>query len=415
MSKKENFITVSELNEKVKVSILKSLGEQLRVKGEISNIKLSNGNTFLTLKDEESSINVVSWRNKIENVKNGDDVIVTGNITCYPKHGSYQITTYKIDRIGVGNLHEKLEKNKKVFDEKGYFEKSKNKILFPTKINRIGILTAKEGAAIQDILYQLKTNSFSGEVYIKNCHVQGQLCPQSIADGIEYFNKLNKTKPIDVLLITRGGGSFEDLMGYSSKEVVKAIHATCIYTISAVGHEIDTMLSDYSANCRAPTPSIAGEMISMSQKKKKEFFDKQMEKMNNVKYYIINKMASYKAKLDNNYKLLKAINPKHFIEVETENINNMGKIMSDTIIKNIKDKIGEIQKLINKNEMYNPSQIFKSGYVAIIDDNNNLINTVDVFNRAVDNKQKLKLVFADGEINLPIIQKPTNDDKKRQK
>ena len=200
MSKKENFITVSQLNDKIKGLLTKSFGEQIKIKGEISNVKVSNGNTFLTLKDDESSINVVSWRNEIKNIKNGDDVVVTGNVTCYPKQGTYQVTTHKIDRIGIGNLYEKLEKNKKTFEEKGYFSKSKEKTYFPTTINRVAILTSKEGAAIQDILYQLRVNLFCGEVYVKNCQVQGQSCPQSICDGIEYFNKLNKTKPIDILL-----------------------------------------------------------------------------------------------------------------------------------------------------------------------------------------------------------------------
>lgn len=405
MSKKENFITVSNLNEKIKGLILKEFDGQIKVKGEISNVKISNGNTFLTLKDEESSINVVSWRNEIKNIKNGDDVIVTGTITCYPKQGSYQITTYKIDRIGIGNLHEKIEKNKKTFDEKGYFSKSKEKIGLPTKINRIGILTAKEGAAIQDVLYQLKANSFTGEVYIKNCNVQGQMCPQSICDGIEYFNKLDKTKPIDILLVTRGGGSFEDLIGYSSKEVVKAIHQTSIYTISAVGHEIDTMLSDYSANYRAPTPSIAGEVISLSQKKKKDILDKQIEKLENIKYHMMNRISSLCTKMDNNYNLLKAVNPIHFIELELTHFQNIKKIVDSKIKKNVDDKIENIQKLKNKNETYNPAQIFKSGYVAIIDDENNLVSNIAQFKEMVKNKKKLKLVFSDGEIDIPISYK----------
>lgn len=405
MSKKENFITVSNLNEKIRGLISKEFDGQIKVKGEISNVKISNGNTFLTLKDEESSINVVSWRNEIKNVKNGDDVIVTGTITCYPKQGSYQITTYKIDRIGIGNLHEKLEKNKKTFDEKGYFSKSKEKIVLPTKINRIGILTAKEGAAIQDILYQLKANSFTGEVYVKNCHVQGQICPQSICNGIEYFNKLNKTKPIDILLVTRGGGSFEDLMGYSSREVVKAIHETPIYTISAVGHEIDTMLSDYSANYRAPTPSIAGEVISSSQKKKKDMLDKQIEKLANIKYYMMHRISSLRTKMDNNYNLLKAINPIHFIDLELEQFENIRKVVNSKIIKNLEDKVGTIQKFKNQNETYNPAQIFKNGYVAIIDDENNLISNTAKFNDMVKNKKKLKIVFSDGEIDLPTSYK----------
>ena len=269
MSKKDNSITVSELNTKIKDVIVENMSDIIRVKGEISNIKISNKNIYLALKDESSSISVIYWSGVDtlnDKVQNGDDVIVTGKINCFHKQGTYQIICSKIEKIGIGNLHEKYESLKKSFHQKGYFSKKRQ---IPNKINRIAILTSTEGAALQDVLYVLKSNSFSGEVVIKNCFVQGQNCPESIKSGIEYFNKLHKIKYFDILLITRGGGSFEDLMGYSSKEAVRAIYDSPIITISAVGHEVDCMLSDMAADYRAPTPSIAGEVISSIQKKKK--------------------------------------------------------------------------------------------------------------------------------------------------
>lgn len=412
MIKKENCISVTKLNEQIKDVIMGGFTKQMNVQGEISNVKISNGHTFLTLKDEGSSINVVSWNNKFDHVSNGDDVIVHGKISCYPKQGTYQILANKIEKIGIGNLHEKLENDKKIFDESGYFIKSKKKENIPVKINRVAIITSKEGAALQDILYQLKNNNFCGEVLIKNCSAQGPLCPKSVEEGIKYFTNLHKTKHIDVMLITRGGGSFEDLMGYSSKEIVKAIYETPIYTISAVGHEVDTMLSDYASNYRAPTPSIAGELISLTQRKKLDNFGKILENTQHAKQQIINKIKWYESKINVNNKLLKSINPNHFIKLGLDELTNAREKIHNVIMMNLNEKLNIIDKLEDQLEIYNSSKIFHNGYVAIVDGGNNLVNSVEIFNKNVKNKQKLKLIFSDGEIDLSALLEHKNDIKK---
>lgn len=399
MSKKENYITVTELNNIIKDTLMENFSSQFKVKGEISNIKASGPHTYLTLKDDNSSVSVTIWNAK-PNVKNGDDVMVFGKLMCYTKQGTYNINANKIDRIGMGLLHETLEKQRKLFEEKGYFIKSMQRTPLPDKINRVGILTAIEGAALQDILYVLKKNMFYGEVHVKNCAVQGQNCPTSISNGIDYFNELHKTKPFDILIVARGGGSFEDLIGYSSKEVVKAIYNTNIYTMSAVGHEVDTMLSDYSANYRAPTPSIAGEVISSIQRKKKEMIVTNLEQLSMLKLQIKTKIIKYEDSVKNNMKILKTIDPVSFLDNEIHRLSRIKLDFKSKISNSIEKKIDLIQKFVAKNESYDPSQIFENGYVAIVDEDNNLINTVVDFNSKVNSKNKLKLVFVDGEIDL---------------
>lgn len=402
MSKKDNFITVTDLNVMIKDTLTTKFSSQLKVKGELSNIKASGPHTYLTLKDDDSSISITAWNTKFPNLKNGDDVIVTGKIACFLKGGSYQVSATKIERIGVGHLHEILEQNKKMFTDKGYFSKSTLQLQLPTTINRIGILTASGGAALHDILYVLEKNMFFGEVCIKNCSVQGQMCPESVANGILFFNNLHETKPIDVLIIARGGGSFEDLIGYSSKEVVKAIHKTNVYTISAVGHEVDTMLSDYSANYRAPTPSIAGEVVSSVQKRKKEQLVHCAEHMLIVKMQIKNKLENYVNALQSHAKLLKSMDPINYL---TNELNKFARIKIDLegVLQNaINKKLNEIEKLSNLNESFNPAKTFENGYVAIIDEQNNLINTLELFNAKIKENQKLKIVFTDGEAFIPI-------------
>ena len=411
MSKKENIITVCELNTQIKNVLGKNISEQIKVKGELSNIKISGPHVYLTLKDIESSISVVFWNTKLGNFSNGDDVIITGKIACFIKGGSYQLSGSKIERIGIGNLHELLENNKKSFLEKGYFDKSKNKLDLPNKINSIGILTAKEGAALQDILYVLKKNMFNGKVFIKNCMVQGQMCPESVKTGIEYFNQLHKSNPIDVLIISRGGGSFEDLIGYSSKEVVKAIHKTPIYTISAVGHEVDTMLSDYTADYRAPTPSVAGDVVSCVQKKRKEELDFYSDYLNNIKIQIHNMLKSSKDQIKSLIKLSNTINPLNLIANESDKLNKIKNNLNNFVATVIKKNYDILEKMSDKNESFNPSQIFENGYVAIVDEKNNLINTLESFNKIIKKKQKLKIVFTDGEVSIDSLMNNTSTNK----
>lgn len=410
MSKKDGFITVTDLNNLIKDTLASTFTDVIKLKGEISNIKSSGPHTYLTLKDENTAINVTVWNTKFNNLKNGDDVMATGKITCYPKMGSYQLNATKIDRIGEGALHELLEKNKRSFEKKGYFSKSQNLVPIPHQINRIAILTASEGAALQDILYVLKTNSFGGEVLVKNCSVQGQQCPKSVSDGIIYFNELHKKKHIDVLIVARGGGSFEDLIGYSSKEIVKAMYKSKIYTISAIGHEVDNMLSDMSANFRAPTPSIAGELVSSSQKAEKERMRQNTEKLMRLKMQIKNKLSSCADEVNSNKKILSSINPINFLNNEIDKLNRTKIVMYNKVQNKLNDLFNNIEKYKIKNESYNPSKTFENGYVAIVDENNNLINKLDNFENLLKTKQKLKIVFTDGEyeINLNNIQKKSD-------
>jgi len=399
MSKKEDFITVSYLNDSIKNILLSNIPDTLKVNGEVSNIKISGQNTYLTLKDDTSSIAVVAWSMKFDKIKNGDDVIVTGKINCFQKQGSYQILAYKIERIGVGNLHEQYEKLKKTFESKGYFLQKRD---FPNKINRIAIVTASEGAALQDIMYVLKSNAFGGQVYIKNCIAQGQLCPQSVSDGIEYFNKLHKTKPFDILIISRGGGSFEDLMGYSSKEVVNAIYESDIFTISAVGHEVDTMLSDYTADYRAPTPSVAGEVVSQFQKDAKENISKLSDNLLKLQINIKNKLLEYENNLVYCKKILTSVNPINYIDNELLKIDNLRNTILHKVKHNIEYTNREIDKLKTKCESHNIAHTMDKGYSIVTDDKGTLINSKKVLKECIKNKQKLKIVFVDGEYTLPL-------------
>jgi exodeoxyribonuclease VII large subunit len=393
----ENALSVSEINELIKTIITENLDQKIFVKGEISNIKKSNGNLYFSLKDEGAMINIIYWRPKFGEYNNGDNVIVSGKVTCFSKQGTYQITVQSIEKSGLGDLYKKYDKLKESMNTKSYFSKKRE---FPTKINRIAILTSTEGAALQDIMYVLHENNYRGEVYVKNCIVQGNGCPISVKNGIEYFNRLNDQKPIDILIVARGGGSIEDLMGYSSEEVVKAIYLSKIFTISAIGHEIDTMLSDLAADFRAPTPSIAGETIIKTQRKHIQEVNNCYEKIKQMRHSIESRINNYENKIQNLESIHKSSKPENLINNEIHRLENLLKNMNDKVIGNLHNIVYELEKIKNKNNMYNTSKILKSGYTIIINEKGDLIDSAETFQKNVKENKKLKIMFSDGTIDL---------------
>lgn len=393
--------SVTELNDLIKNYLNEIFSNKIIINGEISNLKITNGNLFLTLKDDESNINVVGWgydksKNKIE-LKNGDKVIVTSKITYYGKSSNINLNLVNIEKLGLGDLHNKYELIKDKCEKLGYFDNSKKKKI-PNNIKNIGIVTAPEGAALQDILYVLRKNKFYGNIIIKRTIVQGSSCPKSIIKSIEYLEKWkdNNDKKLDIILVTRGGGSFEDLMGFSDLGVIEKINKCDIFTISAVGHEIDFMLSDYTADIRAPTPSVAAEMISSEQKKyiniletNSKFFEEYFKNL------LFKKIESVEYKLENiKSKILK---PNEMINTKLDLLNNIyNNILNktnDVIMKN-NNKIQLLEKGLEK---YDIDKMLNSGYILLMKSG----KIYDSINNLMIN-QKLKIKMKDGQAEITI-------------
>jgi exodeoxyribonuclease VII large subunit len=248
-------------------------------------------------------------------------------------------------------------------------------------------------------LFVLNSNKFEGQIYIKNSPVQGIDCPKGICEAIKYFNEsIFNNKKVDLIMITRGGGSTDDLMGFSHPNVIEAIHNSKIFTMSAVGHEVDNMLSDFSANLRAPTPSIAGELLSASKKKEIDLISTGKDNLAIIKMKINNILSSYKEKINSSKKILNAFNPTSFINLEKDKLLKIKINIFNKIKSNLFNIITKIEKYTAKNNSYSPNKIFENGYVAIVDKNNNLINKLDNFKQC----KKLKIIFIDGEFELNI-------------
>lgn len=257
--------TVSEIAQAVKRTVEDEFGH-VRVRGEISGFRgqHSSGHAYFTLKDDAASIDAVVWKGNYARLsfkpEEGLEVIATGRLTTFPRSSKYQIVIDNIEPAGAGALMALLEERRKKLLAEGLFERDRKQAL-PYLPRVIGVVTSPTGAVIRDILHRLE-DRFPSHVLIWPVRVQGDTCAREVVNAIEGFNALSPGGAIprpDLLIVARGGGSIEDLWGFNEEEVVRAVAASDIPVISAVGHETDTTLIDYVADMRAPTPTAAAE------------------------------------------------------------------------------------------------------------------------------------------------------------
>ena len=256
-----DILSVSELTLSIKKH-LEGRFQALKVQGEITNFKeQASGHLYFTLKDAQAQISAVLFRGNAASLKrlpkNGDQVIVQGEISVYAPRGNYQLIIRQLEYAGVGELLLKLHALKAKLQELGWFDKTRKKLL-PTSPKTIGVVTSPTGAVIQDILNILSRRHAGFHLVLNPVKVQGEGAAQEIAAAIDQFNKHSLA---DVLIVGRGGGSLEDLWPFNEEVVAEAIYRSKIPVISAVGHETDFSISDFVADLRAPTPSAAAELV----------------------------------------------------------------------------------------------------------------------------------------------------------
>ena len=264
-------LTVAELTRRIK-SVLETDFTDVSVKGEISNFKHHpSGHFYFTLKDESAQLQAVMWRSRNYTLyftpQDGMKVVARGNIAVYEPRGQYQIDVLQLQPLGIGELQLAFEKLKQKLVEEGLFDPAHKKPI-PTFPENIGIVTSPTGAAIQDIINIISRRFPAVELILSPVRVQGPGAAEEIAQAIKDFNTYGN---VDVLIVGRGGGSLEDLWAFNEEIVARAIYASRIPIISAVGHEIDFTIADFVADLRAPTPSAAAELVVRNREELVEF------------------------------------------------------------------------------------------------------------------------------------------------
>ena len=254
-------LTVSELTGLLRTSLEEQFSD-VYLEGELSNLRApGSGHVYCTLKDKTSQIRAVLFRSSAVRLRfalqEGMQVIVRGRLTVYEPRGEYQIVLDTVEPKGIGALQIAFEQLKERLTAEGLFDQGRNKSI-PAFPRTVGVVTSLTGAAIRDILVVLRRRWPTLHIVIAPVQVQGERAGQQIAEAL---NALNELSFVDVIIVGRGGGSLEDLWSFNEEIVVRAIAASHVPVVSAVGHEVDVTLADFAADLRAPTPSAAAEAV----------------------------------------------------------------------------------------------------------------------------------------------------------
>jgi len=262
MQTRMKIYTVSQVNSLIKVALEEKLPPRLIVRGEISDWKVhTSGHCYFSLKDQDGVLPCVMWASKFKNVKfspeDGMAVLATGHIDVYTVGGKYQLYVDKLEPEGVGALQLAFEQMVRKLQKEGLFDEAHKQPL-PEYPMRIGILTSESGAAVHDITDSIYNRWPCVKLFLYPVPVQGEGAAEKIAAGLRDINRRNKELKLDVLIVGRGGGSLEDLWAFNEEVLARAIFASQIPVISAVGHEVDVTVADLVADARASTPTKAG-------------------------------------------------------------------------------------------------------------------------------------------------------------
>lgn len=326
--------------------------------GEVSNFKISNGIAYFDIKEEGAQLACVKFSCFLPFAKNGDKVLVTGRPNFHVKLGKLSFIVNKVEPYGMGELYKKYLELKARLESEGLFDQSKKKPL-PRFVNKIGVVTSETGAVIRDIYHVVKAKNPKTDILVYPAKVQGANAEKEIAEGIVY---LNEHSDVDVIIVARGGGSFEDLAPFNTEYLARVAFESKKPIISAVGHETDFSILDFASDLRAPTPSVAGELAAFN-------YYEELQYLEDIKQSLEKRMRE---KLEKNK--TKVVTLSQFA---LRDINNYLKTSQSELIMLKNSIILKIEKLIDnrkanlnylsaKLEKSNPLAILKSGYAKVM-------------------------------------------------
>lgn len=365
--KMSKILTITELTHDLK-EVLENIFQDVRVEGEISNLRSpGSGHSYFSLKDAQSTLCCVLFRNAGARLKfalaDGMNVIASGRIGVYGRDGQYQLYVDTLQPKGTGALQTAFEQLKARLAQEGLFDEARKRPL-PFLPQTVGVVTSSTGAVIRDILQVLERRFPTVHVVINPVRVQGEGAAQEIARAVEEFNEWGQA---DVIILARGGGSLEDLWSFNEEAVARAIYASRIPVVSAVGHETDETISDFVADRRASTPSAAAEMVMPSQAQLREH---------------INQLLKYL------WRSLIDVVPQ-----QSQRIDDLCERMRRALAGMFEEKRLEVDGLCRELEALNPLAILRRGYsVTMREDDKKALCTV----RHLAAGERLRTRFVDG-------------------
>ena len=370
--------------------------KSITIRGEVSNCKYhSMGHIYFSLKDETGSLPAVMFKSNVASglnftMKEGQSVVVSGSIGVYERDGKYQLYANKITMDGAGKLFEEFERLKNKLNEEGLFDFEHKKPI-PKYPRRVGIVTAKTGAAIQDIINIAKRRNPYVQLILYPAKVQGEGAAITIVNGIKALDNLG----VDTIIVGRGGGSIEDLWAFNEEIVARAIYEAKTPIISGTGHEVDITLADYAADLRAPTPSAACELALpdvMSTINQLETYKRTLR--NNI----INKYNIAKYQYDKFYSKISMLSPERKLENQNQYLSELYdriKRAMDNEIISVKDKLELYTVKINS---LSPTAKLVNGF-GYIESNNSAVNSVDDIKTGDDISIRIKDGIIDAKVS----------------
>lgn len=382
--------SVSQINMYIKNMFLRDyMLSDISVKGEVSNCKYhSSGHIYFTIKDRTSQLSCVmfaSMRKNLEfKLEEGQSIVVRGNINVYERDGKYQLYARDITKEGAGRLYEEYERLKKRLLEEGLFDESKKKKI-PSYAKKIGVVTAKTGAVIQDICNVSHRRNPYVQIILYPAKVQGTKAADTIIKGIRYFENTD----VDTIIIGRGGGSIEDLWEFNDERLARVIAGCKKPIISAVGHETDTTIADYVADLRAPTPSAAAELAVYSYR---ETVIALREAGHSLRWQMENILKLKKMKLAQYITVLQHESPRNLINERRMYVADMQEKIESLIQQKITSSKHQLELYIQEMKGLSPLYKLQGGYAYVSDESGKNIKSVDELEKG----KNINLAFKDG-------------------
>ncbi len=332
--------SVSEFSKSIKLVVEDAFG-YVRIKGEITGFRPhSSGHFYFSLQENEYVISAICFKNLANlinfKVENGLEVVASGRITTYGNRSNYQIVVEKLEIAGIGAILEMIEKRRQKLHKEGIFDEIHKKSL-PVFPKKIGVITSKTGSVIEDIKHRIN-DRFPLHLVVYNAAMQGNKVIDDVISGIKYFNNLHDNQKPDIIIIARGGGSFEDLLPFNDEQIVRAVFDSQIAIISAIGHETDITLIDYVADVRAPTPTAAAEIATPILQDMKLAINNLAKNLNIFSRSLLSDMLS-----DLNKKFCLLTSPKRHLD----NISDKMEYFFDKITTIIMTKFDQDNKKLN--------------------------------------------------------------------
>lgn len=398
MMNERSVLTVSQVNQYVK--LLLDGDETLQylwVRGEISNFKrhYASGHLYFSLKDADGLIRAVMFRSAADKVRftpaDGMKVLARGRVSAFPRDGQYQLYVEEMQPDGMGALYLAYEQLRAKLASEGLFDAARKKPL-PKYPERIGIITSATGAAIHDMITVTGRRFPAAELYLYPSQVQGPEAPRQLIGALSYFNR---TKSVDVIIIGRGGGSLEDLWAFNNETLARAVSASEIPVISAVGHESDFTICDFAADLRAATPSAAAELSVPSAAQLLEGLSGTRQTMDRA---LVRKIDGLRQKL----KVLasgRALSaPIHLVNDRRMTLAFMEEKLDTLTDRKLADLRGSFAALCGKLDSLNPLSVLSRGYAAVLNEDSGIVKSV----KDVHPGERVRIRFCDGETGAVI-------------